>query len=198
LTRAAAIYANVKNLNNGFQKVTIFCRKLVTIAEIRDHNINPRFTYKTFQEIIVCEKIVKIAVNNATNIDPPPRPRGPPPNMNRDPSGSPPVTVFVGNISERAQDAMVRALLACCGPLINWKRVQVRAARFFLLQHTKTGKIYQITIKFTIAWARRCRSSQLTRWWTQKNNWKNGGLIRSHKGLLTPKRKKTMKITKWE
>ena len=53
------------------------------------------------------------------------RPRGPPPNIPRDPSGSPPVTVFVGNISERAQDAMIRALLASCGPLVSWKRVQV-------------------------------------------------------------------------
>ena len=53
------------------------------------------------------------------------RPRGPPPNIPRDPSGSPPVTVFVGNISERAQDAMIRTLLASCGPLVSWKRVQV-------------------------------------------------------------------------
>lgn len=53
-----------------------------------------------------------------------PRPRGPPPNMARDPNAAPPVTVFVGNISERAQDAMVRSLLASCGPLVSWKRVQ--------------------------------------------------------------------------
>ena len=60
------------------------------------------------------------------------RPRGPPPNMPREASGSPPVTVFVGNISERAQDAMVRSVLACCGPLINWKRVQVGIVKFLL------------------------------------------------------------------
>ncbi len=35
-----------------------------------------------------------------------------------------PVTVFVGNITERAQDAMVRHLLTVCGPTISWKRVQ--------------------------------------------------------------------------
>ncbi len=54
------------------------------------------------------------------------RPRGPPPNIPRDASGSPPVTVFVGNISERAQDTMIRTLLASCGPLVSWKRVQVK------------------------------------------------------------------------
>merc|ERR1719361_2101833 len=39
------------------------------------------------------------------------------------PSG-PAVTVFVGNITERAPDAMVRHLLTTCGPVISWKRVQ--------------------------------------------------------------------------
>ena len=36
----------------------------------------------------------------------------------------PPVTVFVGNITERAQDAMIRLLLNACGPVLSWKRVQ--------------------------------------------------------------------------
>lgn len=36
----------------------------------------------------------------------------------------PPTTVFVGNITERASDVMVRQLLAKCGPVNNWKRVQ--------------------------------------------------------------------------
>ncbi|XP_013400052.1 RNA-binding protein 25 isoform X3 [Lingula anatina] len=37
----------------------------------------------------------------------------------------PPVTtVFVGNISERAPDAMVRQMLSRCGNVISWKRVQ--------------------------------------------------------------------------
>ncbi|VVD03809.1 unnamed protein product [Leptidea sinapis] len=35
----------------------------------------------------------------------------------------PPVTVFIGNISGRAPDAMIRALLSACGPLASWKRV---------------------------------------------------------------------------
>ena len=39
------------------------------------------------------------------------------------PSG-PAVTVFVGNITERAPDAMVRHLLTTCGPVVSWKRVQ--------------------------------------------------------------------------
>lgn len=40
------------------------------------------------------------------------------------PAGSPAVTVFVGNITERAQDGMVRHLLNTCGPVLSWKRVQ--------------------------------------------------------------------------
>jgi len=42
----------------------------------------------------------------------------------RDIPTGPPVTVFVGNITERAPDAMVRHLLTTCGPVISWKRVQ--------------------------------------------------------------------------
>jgi len=42
----------------------------------------------------------------------------------RDVPTGPPVTVFVGNITERAPDAMVRHLLTTCGPVISWKRVQ--------------------------------------------------------------------------
>lgn len=40
-----------------------------------------------------------------------------------EPSG-PPVTVFVGNITERAPDAMIRHILAACGHVVSWKRVQ--------------------------------------------------------------------------
>lgn len=36
----------------------------------------------------------------------------------------PAVTVFVGNITEKWPDAMIRQLLATCGQVINWKRVQ--------------------------------------------------------------------------
>jgi RNA-binding protein 25 len=36
----------------------------------------------------------------------------------------PPVTVFVGNITEKWPDAMIRQLLATCGHVLNWKRVQ--------------------------------------------------------------------------
>jgi hypothetical protein len=48
-----------------------------------------------------------------------------------DPSAAtgPPVTVFVGNITERAQDAMVRHMLTMCGPVLSWKRVQGATGR---------------------------------------------------------------------
>ena len=36
----------------------------------------------------------------------------------------PPVTVFIGNITERAPDGMVRLVLNSCGTVHNWKRVQ--------------------------------------------------------------------------
>lgn len=45
------------------------------------------------------------------------------PNPYPQPSG-PPVTVFVGNITDKWPDAMIRQLLATCGQVINWKRVQ--------------------------------------------------------------------------
>ena len=56
------------------------------------------------------------------------------------PSG-PAVTVFVGNITERAPDAMVRHLLTTCGPVISWKRVQgatgkLQVRNIFHLCHT--------------------------------------------------------------
>ncbi|XP_038217028.1 RNA-binding protein 25-like [Zerene cesonia] len=35
----------------------------------------------------------------------------------------PAVTVFIGNISSRAPDAMIRALLGACGAVASWKRV---------------------------------------------------------------------------
>lgn len=37
---------------------------------------------------------------------------------------SPPVTVFVGNITERASDTLVRQILMKCGTVYAWKRVQ--------------------------------------------------------------------------
>merc|ERR1712227_870907 len=36
----------------------------------------------------------------------------------------PPVTVFVGNISEKATDTLVRQILMKCGTVNNWKRIQ--------------------------------------------------------------------------
>lgn len=36
----------------------------------------------------------------------------------------PPVTVFVGNITDKAPDLMIRQILASCGHVMSWKRVQ--------------------------------------------------------------------------
>lgn len=36
----------------------------------------------------------------------------------------PTTTVFVGNISEKASDMLIRQLLAKCGLVLSWKRVQ--------------------------------------------------------------------------
>merc|ERR1719184_59537 len=62
----------------------------------------------------------------------PPRPQyqapAPQPHFSQQPKRAiptgPAVTVFVGNITERAPDAMVRHLLTTCGPVVSWKRVQ--------------------------------------------------------------------------
>ncbi|KAG5670293.1 hypothetical protein PVAND_000569 [Polypedilum vanderplanki] len=35
----------------------------------------------------------------------------------------PKITVFVGNISDKIPDAMIKKLIAACGPVANWKRV---------------------------------------------------------------------------
>ncbi|CAG5027591.1 unnamed protein product [Parnassius apollo] len=40
----------------------------------------------------------------------------------KEPEG-PAVTVFIGNISSRVPDTMIRALLSACGPVLSWKRV---------------------------------------------------------------------------
>lgn len=42
----------------------------------------------------------------------------------QDTNRGPPVTVFVGNITERASDALIRQILQRCGIVLNWKRVQ--------------------------------------------------------------------------
>lgn len=39
-------------------------------------------------------------------------------------SKGPPVTVFVGNITERASDNLIRLVLQRCGTVVSWKRVQ--------------------------------------------------------------------------
>ena len=39
-------------------------------------------------------------------------------------SSGPAVTVFVGNITERAPEVMIRQILNTCGPVLSWKRVQ--------------------------------------------------------------------------
>jgi len=43
----------------------------------------------------------------------------------------PPVTVFVGNISEKATDTLVRQILMKCGTVNNWKRVQGMDLNFY-------------------------------------------------------------------
>ncbi|RXM97018.1 RNA-binding protein 25, partial [Acipenser ruthenus] len=45
-------------------------------------------------------------------------------NKENDESGGPTTTVFVGNISEKASDMLIRQLLAKCGLVLSWKRVQ--------------------------------------------------------------------------
>lgn len=38
-------------------------------------------------------------------------------------TAGPVITVFIGNISERAPEAMIKKILATVGSVINWKRV---------------------------------------------------------------------------
>lgn len=54
------------------------------------------------------------------------RPQMPRPDLlkRRERESGPPVTVFVGNIMDRAPDIMIRQILGACGHVLNWKRVQ--------------------------------------------------------------------------
>ncbi|KAL8169507.1 UNVERIFIED_CONTAM: putative RNA-binding protein 25, partial [Gekko kuhli] len=45
-------------------------------------------------------------------------------NKENDENSGPTTTVFVGNISEKASDMLIRQLLAKCGLVLSWKRVQ--------------------------------------------------------------------------
>ncbi|XP_025208125.1 RNA-binding protein 25-like [Melanaphis sacchari] len=56
----------------------------------------------------------------------PPRfnPRATRKNFRQPTPSEPPITVFVGNISEKAPDTMIRHILATCGNIASWKRVQ--------------------------------------------------------------------------
>ncbi|XP_015111290.1 RNA-binding protein 25 [Diachasma alloeum] len=46
------------------------------------------------------------------------------PTRRRERETGPPVTVFVGNIMDRAPDVMIRHILGACGHVLSWKRVQ--------------------------------------------------------------------------
>lgn len=41
-------------------------------------------------------------------------------------TSGPKVVVFVGNITDKAPDQMIRHILAACGTVVSWKRVQGR------------------------------------------------------------------------
>ena len=45
-------------------------------------------------------------------------------NRRRERETGPPVTVFVGNIMDKAPDVMIRHILGACGHVLSWKRVQ--------------------------------------------------------------------------
>ncbi|KAJ8668542.1 hypothetical protein QAD02_010205 [Eretmocerus hayati] len=57
------------------------------------------------------------------NRNPPPK-SDPPRPVRRERETGPPVTVFVGNIMDRAPDVMMRHILGACGHVLSWKRVQ--------------------------------------------------------------------------
>lgn len=75
----------------------------------------------------------------------------------RDIPSGPAVTVFVGNITERAPDPMVRHLLTTCGIVLSWKRVQgatgqLQAFGFCEFSNPDAGlRAVRILNEFTIA-----------------------------------------------
>ncbi|CAB4059759.1 RBM25 [Lepeophtheirus salmonis] len=73
----------------------------------------------------------------------------------RDVPTGPPVTVFVGNITERAQDAMIRHLLTTCGPVLSWKRVQGATGKpqaFWVLRVWESGRAGLRAIRILHNW----------------------------------------------
>lgn len=56
----------------------------------------------------------------------------------------PPVTVFVGNITEKAPDLMIRQILATCGHVMSWKRVQGYYWYYFWLFYFMKWSIFFI------------------------------------------------------
>lgn len=46
------------------------------------------------------------------------------------PDRAPATTVFVGNINEKASNELIKTMLARCGTILNWKRVQGPTGRF--------------------------------------------------------------------
>ena len=64
------------------------------------------------------------AVRYQRNQQPPAPVRPEAPRPRRERETGPPVTVFVGNIMDRAPDVMIRHILGACGHVLSWKRVQ--------------------------------------------------------------------------
>ncbi|KAG8269534.1 putative RNA-binding protein 25 [Homalodisca vitripennis] len=53
----------------------------------------------------------------------------------------PTVTVFVGNITDKAPDQMIRHILAACGTVVSWKRVQGQYAFIYrIVSKTNVGR----------------------------------------------------------
>lgn len=65
----------------------------------------------------------------------------------------PVITVFVGNISERAPEAMIKKILAAVGTMISWKRVSTFGFceyeyvkfRFFVYFHSENFIIFNVS-----------------------------------------------------
>lgn len=58
-------------------------------------------------------------------------------------TSGPKVVVFVGNITDKAPDQMIRHILAACGTVVSWKRVQGRFNTNLEINYSKLPIIHR-------------------------------------------------------
>ncbi|CAJ0963103.1 unnamed protein product [Ranitomeya imitator] len=70
-------------------------------------------------------------------------------NKENDENSGPTTTVFVGNISDKASDMLIRQLLAKCGLVLSWKRVQGASGKLQVMKNNRTSPNHMNKVRIT-------------------------------------------------